>query len=265
MPWSRKRAFFFVSYQATRDVNAASLASSVRSQSLPPIPLVRTPASFGAIFAGQTGLFGGVAIARDGSNINPVALNLLNARNPDGSLVIPSPQIAGSGVNYTAVLPGRYDEDQFNTNLDVNLGKADQLSAKFFFSSSDQNAPFSGATVPGFPALRSFGNRNLSSAHTHIFSPQAVNQIRAGYSRIASRNSAPSPLTAQAMGISRIGDPEVKSLPRIQILGAFQLGNAVNDKNKTANNNFYFSDTVALSRGSHNLRFGSEIFRNQFN
>src|SRR6202042_725706 len=28
-PWSRKRAFFFVSYQATRDVNAASLASSV--------------------------------------------------------------------------------------------------------------------------------------------------------------------------------------------------------------------------------------------
>ena len=123
MPWSRKRAFFFVSYQATRDVNAASLASSVRSLSLPPIPAVRTPASLGAIFGGRTGLFGGVAIAPDGSNINPVALNLLNARNPDGSLVIPSPQIAGSGVNYTAVLPGRYDEDQFNTNVDLNLGR----------------------------------------------------------------------------------------------------------------------------------------------
>ena len=82
MPWSRNRAFFFVSYQATRDVNAASLASSVRSLSLPPIPAVRTPASLGAIFGGQTGLFGGVAIAPDGSNINPVALNLLNARNP---------------------------------------------------------------------------------------------------------------------------------------------------------------------------------------
>ena len=156
----------------------------------------------GAIFGGQTGLFGGVAIARDGSNINPVALNLLNARNPDGSLVIPSPQIAGSGVNYTAVLPGRYDEDQFNTNIDLNLGKADQLSAKFFFSSSDQNVPFSGATVPGFPALRSFGNRNLAIAHTHIFSPQAVNQFRAGFSRIASRSSAPGPLTDQAWGLA---------------------------------------------------------------
>ena len=87
---------------------------------------VRTPASLGAIFGGQTGLFGGVAIAPDGSNINPVALNLLNARNPDGSFVIPSPQIAGSGVNYTAVLPGHYDEDQFNTNIDLNLSRADQ-------------------------------------------------------------------------------------------------------------------------------------------
>src|ERR1700746_1162335 len=50
IPFSTKRAFFFASYQATRDVNAASLSSSVRSLSLPPIPLVRTPASLGAVF-----------------------------------------------------------------------------------------------------------------------------------------------------------------------------------------------------------------------
>src|SRR5262249_11394170 len=176
IPWFSKRAFFFISYQATRDVNAASLASSVRSLSLPPIPAVRTPASLGAVFSGHSGLFGGVAIAPDGSNINPVALNLLNARNPDGSFVIPSPQTAGSGVNYTAVLPGRHDEDQFNTNVDVNLSAADRLSAKFFFANSHQNLPFSGANVPGFPALRDFENRNLAVAHTHIFSSQAINQ-----------------------------------------------------------------------------------------
>src|SRR5262245_11323425 len=160
VPWSGNRAFFFGSYQATRDVNAASLASSVRSLSLPPIPTVRTPASLGAVFGGHTGLFGGVAIAPDGSHINPVALNLLNARNPDGSFVIPSPQTAGSGVNYTAVLPGRHAEDQFNSNVDLTLSAANRLSAKFFFSNSDLNLPFSGATVPGFPAVRGFGNRN---------------------------------------------------------------------------------------------------------
>src|SRR5262245_32674815 len=148
LPWSRKGGFFFLSYQATRDVNAASLASSVRSLTLPPVPQVRTPASLGQVFRGQTGLFGGVAVAPDGSNINPVALNLLNAKHPDGSFVIPSPQTSSHGVNYTAVLPGRYNEDQFNTNADLNLGKADKVSVKFFFSNSDQDVPFSGATVP---------------------------------------------------------------------------------------------------------------------
>ena len=225
VPWSRKRAFFFVSYQATRDVNAASLASSVRSLSLPPIPTLRTPAALGAVFAGQTGLFGGVKIAPDGSNINPVALNLLNARNPDGSFVIPSPQTAGGGVNYTAVLPGHYDEDQFNTNLDVSLTKVDQLSTKFFFSNSNQNVPFTGASVPGFPALHDFDNRNLAIAHTHIFSPQAINQFRIGFSRITGRGFTPGPLTAQSVGISRVGDTQERSLPQMQVLGAFSLGN----------------------------------------
>src|SRR5260370_32891627 len=121
VPWSRKRGVFFVSYQATRDINGAALAISVRSLSLPPIPLIRTPASLGAAFGGQTGAFGGVAVASDGSNINPVALNLLNAKNPDGTLVIPSPETTGSGVNYTAVLPGHYNKHQFNTNFDLKF------------------------------------------------------------------------------------------------------------------------------------------------
>ena len=124
LPYSKKRAFFFVSYQATRDVNAASLDSSIRTLSLPPIPLLRSPASLGGVFGGQTGALGGVTVAPDGSNINPVALNLLNAKNPDGTFVIPGPQTSRSGVNYTAVLPGHYNEDQFNTNLDFNLRAA---------------------------------------------------------------------------------------------------------------------------------------------
>src|ERR1700727_1283832 len=74
-PWPKKHAFFFVSYQATRDVNAASLDNSVSSLSLPPIPQARTPASLGAVFGGQTGASGGIAVAPDGSHISPVALN----------------------------------------------------------------------------------------------------------------------------------------------------------------------------------------------
>jgi len=264
-PRSKKRAFFFVSYQATRDVNAASLSSSVSSLSLPPIPQVRTPASLGAVFGGQTGVFGGVAVARDGSNINPVALNLLNAKNPDGTYVIPSPQTSGSGVDYTAVAPGKYNEDQFNTNFDFNLRTADRLSAKFFFSNSNQDVPFFGATVPGFPGLRSFRNRNLAIAETHIFSARAINQFRFGFSRVAGQGAAGGTLTDQDMGISRFSDPQEGIIPQIDVLGAFQLGDSASDKGRTAGNNFYTSDAIFLSRGKHNLRLGTEIYRNQLN
>ncbi len=247
MPWSGKRAFFFVSYQAIRDVNAASLRSSVSSLSLPPIPLVRTPASLGAVFGGQTGAFGGVAVARDGSNINPVALNLLNAKNPDGTYVIPSPQTSSSGVNHTAVVPGRYNEDQFNTNSDFNLRTSDRLSAKFFFSNSNQDVPFFGASVPGFPVLRSFENRNLAIAETHIISPRAINQFRFGFSRLAGQSVAGGTLTDQDVGINRFSDPQEGIIPEIEILGAFELGNSAQDRGKTAGNNFYISDVNGTS------------------
>src|ERR1700732_2779657 len=264
MPRSKKHAFFFVSYQATRDVNAASLSSSVSSLSLPPIPQVRTPASLGAVFGGQNGSLGGVSVARDGSNINPVALNLLNAKNPDGSYVIPSPQTSSSGVNYTSVVPGRYNEDQFNTNFDFNLRTADRLSAKLFFSDSNLDVPFFGATVPGFPALRSFENRNLAITETHIFSTRAINQFRFGFSRLAGQSVAGGTLTDQDVGINSPNGTQ-EGLPQINVLGAFQLGNSANDRGKTAGNNFYSSDVIFLSRGKHNLRVGTEIFRNQFN
>ena len=263
LPWSKKRSFFFVSYQATRDVNAASLDSSIRTLSLPPIPLARSPAALGAVFGGQNGAFGGVGVAPNGSNINPVALNLLNARNPDGTFLIPSPQSSGSGVNYTAVLPGHYNEDQFNTNLDVNVRPADQLSVKFFFSNSNQDVPFFGATVPGFPALRSFQNRNLAVAETHIFSPRAINQFRFGFSRLAGQSVAGGTITDQDVGINSPNGTQ-EGLPEIDVLGAFELGNSSTDRGKTANNNFYVSDVIFLSRGKHNFRVGTEIFRNQF-
>ena len=265
IPRSKRRAFFFVSYQATRDVNGASLATSVSSLSLPPIPLVRTPATLGSVFGGQTGLFGGVAVAPDGSNINPVALNLLSAKNPDGTFVIPSPQTSGRGVNYTAVVPGDYNEDQFNTNFDVNLRTPDRLSGKFFFSNSNQDVPFFGATVPGFPALRSFQNRNLAIDETHIFSSRAINQFCFGFSRLAGQDVAGGTLTDQEVGINRFSDPQERLIPQILVIGAFQLGNSQNDRGKTASNNFYASDVIFLSRGKHELRLGTEIFRNQFN
>jgi hypothetical protein len=175
------------------------------------------------------------------------------------------PSGSSGGVNYTAVLPGHYNEDQFNTNFDINLRTADRLSAKFFFANSKQDVLFFGATVPGFPALRSFWNRNLSISEIHTFSAQTINQFRFGFYLLAGQGVAGGTLTDQEVGINRFSDPQERIIPQIQVRGAFEIGNSSADQGETAGNNFYTSDVIFRSWGSHNFRFGPEIFRNQYN
>src|SRR5262249_27045278 len=99
-PLSRNKAFFFFSYQGTNQANGIS-ASSNKTTFLP-IMGDRSQKALGALYGGKSGLFGGVAIAPDGSNINPAALALLNAKFPNGQFAIPDPQFLNTAsTGYT--------------------------------------------------------------------------------------------------------------------------------------------------------------------
>ena len=95
-PIKKDKLLFFGSYQGTRQVNgtAAGQARVACTVTLnePPLTDDRSPTALGKQFGGLKGAFGGVAINPDGSNINPVALALLNFKLPDGSFLIPTPQ-----------------------------------------------------------------------------------------------------------------------------------------------------------------------------
>jgi hypothetical protein len=73
-PLRRNKAFFFFSYQGTDQANGISSTSN--KTTFLPIVGDRTRQTLGALYGGKTGLFGGVAVANDGSNINPVAIAL---------------------------------------------------------------------------------------------------------------------------------------------------------------------------------------------
>jgi len=86
-PIKRNKLLFFGSYQGTRQVNAlasgqARTACTV-SLTTPPITNDRSAAALGKLFGGMSGALGGVAVNPDGSNINPVALELLNFKLPN--------------------------------------------------------------------------------------------------------------------------------------------------------------------------------------
>jgi hypothetical protein len=104
----------------------------------PPLTNDRTPAELGKLFAGMTGQQGGTAIKLDGSNINPVALNLLNFKLPDGAFLIPTPQtidpqkpFAQQGFSVFTD-PCHFSEDQFSTNVDYIARPNNKIAARFF-------------------------------------------------------------------------------------------------------------------------------------
>ena len=150
-PIERNKAFFFVSYQGTDQANGIS--SSSNKTTFLPILGDRSREALGKLYGGKTGLFGGVAVAPDGSNINPVAMALLNARLANGRFAIPDPQVVTTASTGYAVqsAPAIFAEKQFIANGDVMLSPKQRLSLKTLYSRDPTQLPFQSSTnVLGF-------------------------------------------------------------------------------------------------------------------
>jgi hypothetical protein len=141
-PIKKDNLFFFGSYQGTRQTNglAAGQARIACTATLrtPALTNDRSPAALGKLFGGMTGALGGVAVQPDGSNINPVALTLLNFKLPDGAYLIPTPQTVNRGAPFATqgfsafTEPCRFSEDQFVTNVDYLATEKSKISGRFF-------------------------------------------------------------------------------------------------------------------------------------
>jgi hypothetical protein len=265
-PIRRDKTFFFFGFQGTRQINGAASSTSTASLALPQIPTTRTREALGAAFAGQTGANGGT-VAANGSNINPVALALLNVKLADGSYMIPSPQTsATSGVNYTASIPARYEEEQLTLSVDHEFSAKHKGALRLFGANVPQIVPFASTNaVPGFPLFQDFKNRNASLTYTYTMSPTTVNEARVGFNRPAGSSVLGDPTSVQAVGMNRVNAGKVTQLPQITVTGAFVLGYGNSADQKTIPNTFTYQDTLSLTRGAHFIRTGVEARRYQTN
>jgi hypothetical protein len=147
-PVRRNKLFLFGSYQGTRQVNGLS-PSSFSSNTLPALTNDRTAAAVGRIFCGQPTAFGGVTVNCDGSNISPVALNLLNVKIPNGTYLIPTPQTIRTGTNGIPIgfsaysIPAHFREDQYLVNSDYVVSPKHRLEQRYFHATDPQHQPFS--------------------------------------------------------------------------------------------------------------------------
>lgn len=266
-PIQKNKLFFFGSYQGTRQINGVDPATSSSSAFLPRLTDDRSPAALGALFGGQSGAFGGVAVAPDGSNINPVALALLNTKLPSGEFAIPTPQvILPSGIGQsTFSVPGRFNENQYSVHLDYTLSDKHLVAGRFFSSSSATNTGFlvAGSTVPGWGDNLDNGNKMLTLSDTYQFSPRFVNEARIGYMRFTGLRLADEPITNADIGLT--GPTDEPGIPFMTIAGLFNFGPSSTPEFVSTTNMYVAKDTLAYVSGRHSVRAGFEVKRHQVN
>ena len=286
-PILRDKLFFFVAYQGITEVNGLG---TEQNPTLPLLTSDRSAATLGAQFcpaghlddagnpaSGYLTQAGGAQVACDGSNINPVALTILNAKLPNGQFAIPSPQVAvpNSGADAsdqfpegqsTYTTPAYYREDQFTVDIDEVLNPKNTLSGRFFYSRAPTTLPFSpnAANVPGWGTNELDRNSMFVLADTHVVNSNLVNIARFGYMRFDGTSSVANPLTAEAIGM---GTPTglvspASNAPGLSV-GGFTIGDAGTPSAWQVTNSFIYQDTVALTKGKHSARFGVELKRHE--
>jgi hypothetical protein len=271
-PILRDRLFFFGAYQGLRSSNGEGDQVTVN---LPQLTSDRSAGTLGAQFCAYPTAAGGKQVACDGSNINPVALALLNFKFPNGQYAVPSPQILLPSTDQTQMpigestfaTPARYNEDQFTLNIDQKTSEQNQFAARFFYAKAPTVEPFSpnAANVPGWGTTELDQNTMLVLSDTHVFSPRLVNIARFGFMRFDGDSAVDNPILASDLGTtSPVGASGGKiPAPGITIDGLFTVGDAGTPYQWQVTNSFIWQDTVSYTRRNQSLRFGAEAKRHQ--
>ncbi len=181
----------------------------------------------------------------------------------------------GGPQNFVSVGTRRIDRDQFTVRVDHRLTDTDTLFVRFTFADAKTAEPFapnflSAAPVapPGFGInFNSFG-RNLAISETHVFGPNLVNEFRFGFNRANTpRRTENSNIDFYGMfnipGTSR--EPFDFGLPPISVAGFSDFGDTdIASPFDFLLNHFQWTDNLAWTRGNHALKFGADIWRQQF-
>ena len=267
--------YYFGSYQGTRQINGLAADQPRIACSgtivLPPLTNDRSAQALGALFGGMSGAFGGVAVRSDGSNINPVALQVLNSKLPDGSYLIPTPQVINPSLppasqgRSTISTPCHYNADQVLANLDANLSQNSHLAARFMWSDGNMNVTFPGNAVAGADNISGFPSeinnrfRVFSVSWVGLMKPQLLNQFRFGYTNTFGSTSAQSPFQWSDLGVAAGTLNDNNGLPGLGIEGSINLTGAspriFNQKR------FYLSDTLTYSHLRHSIQVGGSLSR----
>jgi outer membrane receptor protein involved in Fe transport len=245
-PLVKNKTFWFASYEGDREAVG--------------IPTVATVPSSAQL---------NQAIADNGGVVNPVIARLL-ARNPWS---LPA---SGSG-NLITSDRGSNRADSVIAKIDHHIGESDLLTARYFYSNSDQSFPLAlvgGGILPGFNTVTPTNLNIASVSYTHVFTPAFLMETRFGYNRF-DESFSPQDHTFDpgAIGLNTGVTGQDLGLPLITVKNLAPpgsttsgqsfapLGAAASSPRGRIDTNWQFLNNFSYSAGRHHWKFGYEYRR----
>ncbi len=174
-----------------------------------------------------------------------------------GTSVLDSGKFINSGLQ---IVP----ENFYTVRVDHKLGTKDTLFGTYLFDDTDLKQP------DAF-------NNDILNTHTtrqtvvleesHTFGASVVNAARVGFSRTHARNLTPAGAVNPAALLTSLGSMPGQTAPMMAISGYTRNQGGVGSAPFFDHvlNNYQFSDDAFWTFGVHNLKFGTDIERMQYN
>jgi hypothetical protein len=228
-PIVKNKAFFFFSYEGTRQRQRLSLNSLVLSN------------------------------AERASATDPVIVRLME-------LIPRSNFVDSSGTQrFVSSATAPVNLDQWTIDVSYNVGKNDRLHAYYAAQPRNFIEPSRfGNTIPGFGNKHHSLRQLLTLNEIHTFSPTLVNEARLGFNRIFGLDLPNAQLNPAEFGIAD-GITESTGLPQINVAGGgLNFGGPALFPSGRGDTTFVIADTLNMMKRQHTLKIGGE-FRQFFN
>ena len=226
-------------------------------------PIIRNRTFFFTSYEGREG--------REVANINsqvPTAAERATVTNPAiTKLVALIPGVNSGSNRYLATAPRKRELNQFTGRIDHNFSSRDIVFGNFISNRDSRTEPtLQGNTLPGFGDFRPAQRYLLSLGYTHVVASNITNEFRAGLNRVHIS------FTPDVLGVYdpnnfglATGSPV---LPNINVSGVMRFGGIDGFPQGRGDTTMQYSDTMAIIKGRHSIKFGAEYRRfrnNNFN
>jgi hypothetical protein len=221
-PLIKDKLFGYVSYQ---HLHSSDQEIGLSRMLVPPLLTDdRSP----AVLANVSNQIWGTSLTGSG-DLSPVAVQLLQAKLPNGQYLIPSAdgQIPTPSFPENAISPGTayFIADQAVVNLDWNKSTKDTVSAKYYYQHDPTVAPYAYSNVAGFSQHLDAGSQVASLSNTQSIRPSLSVTEVLGILREKAYSTIAQPFTPQQFGINTFGST---AFPGITIVDPLGLGGPYN-------------------------------------